>query len=188
MKNYLFLLSPLLLLQLSLQAAESKLSPGQADFLNLHDAIKRDDIKAVKEYFSSHPEEAKFLRPLHLATQFSRPKLVQQLLASGSSVNELALKLPAIAYATKPEIAQILLDAGADPSITFGFIDNDKRTKGTVLDYLNKQINDWKDVKGDWAQRKLDNFIKTKEVIENYIKNKSQAKPTSTSNGKAEIA
>lgn len=184
MKKYLFLFAPLL----SLQAIQIN---AAGDFLNLYDALKRDDIKAVNEYFSSHPKQQELSRPLHVATQLSRNELVRQFLESGSNVNELdGFHRPAISYVTDPAIAQILLSVGADPSITFDFKDKDKPTKGTVLDYLNVQLSNWEIPRpaSDSNRRKLINLLQTKRVIENYIKSKPQAQAVSTSSGKAEIA
>lgn len=149
MKKYLFLLAPLLSLQalyiqgagdlgkasatndMDLVTAPANIPTklvGDFDIMILDD-LYENGIERAQRIFNSDPIKSKFTTLLHLAAQHNHKGAVERLLQAGYDVNQVDIwGRPALAYVYSPQIARVLLEAGADPSIKFIVLD-----KGTLV-------------------------------------------------------
>jgi ankyrin repeat protein len=105
----------------------------------IHDAIRFNDLKAVKAVVHSDPDAVDSrgddgMTPLHVAVGCSDAEIVTFLIAEGADVNARSInEFTPLHFAADAEIARILLRNGADPKL--------RSSSGTVLDNAVRDEN-----------------------------------------------
>src|SRR5262245_38019665 len=129
---------------------------------NLHDAIRRGDLAAMKTLLAADralanarsQTDARGTYPLHVAAEHGRAEAARVLLQFGADVSLLDLENDAIAlcwaaFFGRPEVAAVLLDAGSDVN------QRNKHgltplgcavggTRGQWMKFSNASLDDWR--------------------------------------------